>query len=181
MTQPRPNEQRWVVEVPVPEADPLLLGLGVRYEQNRSLRQPEAGAAVAHVSIARVVVEEERIPCSLVEQFAAACAGFGPFPFEFEKVSVFTGGVVHLLPTRTEPFCALSHVFDSMSPVQGATVEPSPGVPHLTVAYLKSIQDLDALRREIEPHLPVKGEALEAHLVLLHSKRRRLERRFPLE
>jgi 2'-5' RNA ligase len=164
------------VEIPVADADALLRDLASRYEQGRSLRQPKAGAVIAHVSIARFT-ESGDLPFSLVDRLVDVCASFERFPFEFRDVGVFQGGVVHLVPGRPEPFRELACRCASIPPIDGVSVQPAPGEPHLTVAYLDQPSVVADVQSEVGALLPLRGEAVEAHLVLLETGSRRLARR----
>jgi 2'-5' RNA ligase superfamily protein len=177
----RRTERRWVVEIPAVEADSLLRDLAVRYEQGRDLRRPEAGAAVAHVSIARIVTEAPGLPFSLVDRLVAVCANVERFPFEFRHLGVFQGGVVHLVPDRAEPFHELARRCASIPTIDGTSMQPAPGDSHLTLAYLSRPSVFADLQRYVGPLLPLRGQALEAHLVLLESRSRRLVRRLSLK
>lgn len=166
------------MEIPVTTVDSLVRDLRVRYRQEGLFRQPREGAATAHVSIARVQTDVEKLSRSLLDRLAAVCASFGRFGFALREVGMFESGAVHLVPTLAAPFRELARRCASIQD-ERASLEPAPGEPHVTLAFVDGA-GFAALRRDVEPLLPLRCQAAEAHVVLLDPDRRTLVGRLAL-
>jgi 2'-5' RNA ligase len=101
------------------------------------------------------------------------------FEFRLTRVAEFPGGVTYLTPEPASPFRALTQEicrrFPEFPPYGGAFDEV---VPHLTVP-MHDGEDAAAVRRELEPQLPITAHAREAALIWYEPGAFRVLERFP--
>ena len=162
--------------VPVPELEAV-----VRPRLQRSSPEhlfPRPDDVHAHVTLLAPFAGEDALDDGMTGELAALFGDVTAFEFRLTRVAEFPGGVTYLTPEPAAPFRALTHElcqrFPEFPPYGGAFDEV---VPHLTVP-MRHGEDPSAVRRELEPRLPVTAVAREVALVWYEPGALRVLERF---
>ena len=147
--------------IPVPELEAVVRPRLERRSPESLL--PGRDDVHAHVTLLAPFAGEvdEGVSAELASLFGDVTA----FEFRLTRVAEFPGGATYLTPDPAAPFRALTQElcrrFPEFPPYGGAFDEV---VPHLTVP-LRDGEDAAAVRRELEPQLPITAHAREAALI----------------
>lgn len=148
--------------IPVPEADFV-----VRPRLERRCPEylsPDPDETTAHIMLLGPFAELDAVDHGLVSELSAFFADVLPFAFRLTEISQFPGGTTYLSPEPAAPFRQLTHEllkrFPEFPPY-GAAFDDV--IPHLSVP-IPDDENVDTLRFELCPRLPISGHAREAAL-----------------
>lgn len=148
--------------IPVPEAEFV-----VRPRLDR--RSPEylppgPDETTAHITLLGPFADRGAVDHGLISELQEFFADVLPFAFALTGISQFPGGTTYLSPDPAGPFRQLTHElhrhFPEFPPYGGAFDDV---VPHLSVPILAG-EEVDKLRFELAPRLPISAHAREAAL-----------------
>jgi 2'-5' RNA ligase len=161
----------------VPEAEPLVATLRLRFDESAGLGVP------AHITLLFPFMDPQRIDAHVLDQCAAILSGHGKFTFQLSSVGRFPAAA-YLKPEPPEPFIALTHAltaaFPEFPPYRG---EFENVIPHLTVAHGKAHEAQmasDALALKMHALGPVSSMCAAVTLIENSSGRWRTMHAFPL-
>ncbi len=159
--------------VPVPESEPVVKDLRVRYD-------PAASAGVpAHITVLYPFLAPAELDDSILAELKALFSGIDSFPFNLSGIGRFPD-VIYLTPDPPNPFvrltAAIATRWPETPPYGGAHDEI---VPHLTVAHTPDVSVAEEVRRTTEPSLPVVCTARRVWLMTSRDGRWTLRGRFP--
>jgi hypothetical protein len=156
--------------IPVPELESVVLPRLER--RSGAIFSPGADTSeevAAHITLLGPFADLGDIDRGLVSELTAFFADVLPFHFELTELTRFPEGLFYLSPAPAAPFRQLTHElfrhFPEYPPYQGQFDEV---IPHLSVPLgggEDEETEIDQLRFELEPRLPVHGYAREARLV----------------
>lgn len=125
-------------------------------------RLERADGSEPHISLVDPFTAEPD-PGTLAE-LAAFFADVVPFPVRLAGLSEFPGGAPYLSPEPATPFRRIVHELTRRFPeLRSTRASFDDAVPHLSVP-LREGEDVEALRRALDPFLPVTARAQEAEL-----------------
>lgn len=148
--------------VPVPE---LEFVVRPRLERRSPEQQPlDEDEVIAHITLLGPFADLDAIDEGLISELGSFFADVVPFGFQLTGISAFPGGMTYLSPEPAAPFRQLTHElmrrFPEYPPYGG---EFSDVIPHLTVP-MPAGEDVEQLRFEVGPRLPINAHAREAAL-----------------
>lgn len=148
--------------IPVPEAEFV-----VRPRLERSSPEylsPDADETAAHITLLAPFADLRAVEHGLVSELRELFADVVQFAFRLTEISRFPDGTTYLSPEPAGPFRQLTHElskrFPEFPPYGG---EFDDVIPHLSVSVPEG-EDLDKLRFELGPRLPISAHAREAAL-----------------
>ncbi|MGE5176351.1 MAG: 2'-5' RNA ligase family protein [Hyphomicrobiales bacterium] len=152
-----------VVLIPVPAADPAVARHRQRYDPSAARGIP------AHVTILYPFLPLARLTSEVRTELGTILSAEPTFAFDLTALTTFgasKGDALYLTPHPEEPFARVTRRLVDRWP----EAPPYGGlyariIPHLTIAMLDGDIPQQALRREIEPHLPIRAEATDAWLM----------------
>lgn len=149
--------------IAVPEADTLLEAL----RQAGGDVRPDELTVDAHITLLAPFAPSHELTGALLRELREFFAEVRPFRFELAELDSFSEELAFLRPEPVEPFLELTSTLSSMYP----QYPPYNGLyesvtPHLTIAWELTSESFAALGRLVDPYLPVRTEAKQAHLVL---------------
>lgn len=151
-----------LILIPVPEAEFVVRPRLERGWAEHLPAGPEETAA--HITLLGPFAALDAIDDGLVYELGSFFADVLPFAFEITGIREFPGGATYLTPEPAAPFRTLTHElfkrFPEYPPYGGAFDDV---VPHLTVPIPQG-EDVDQLRFEVGPRLPISAHAREAVL-----------------
>ena len=159
------HQQRTVLVIPVPEADPLI-------QSFRAKHIPTPAAAMPpHITVCGPFIPLEQVDERLQSALTAFFASQPQFQFTLQTVRRFPEtGVLYLTPEPNEAFHSLRHVIQAHFPEAPSDFHPN-RVMHLTLARC-AIEDMDRIEGEFYQEcgngLPIEATARE---VCLFEKR----------
>lgn len=161
--------------VPVPQAESVVQGFRGRFDPGAPLGVP------AHITVLYPFLVPGALDEATIDELRAIFAGVPPFPFTLGSVARFPD-VVYLAPQPTEPFSRLTAAIAtrwSQTPPYGGIYHEI--IPHLTVAHTAKTSVVEAIRRELEPNLPIACVAREAWLMANRGDNWVVEGQFPFQ
>jgi hypothetical protein len=120
---------------------------------------------VPHVPLLGAFAEPDDIDEGVLGELRAYFADVVPFAVRLADVSQFPGGEAYLFPEPAAPFRHLAQGLVRLFPELPPRRDTVDLVPHLGVA-LRPGEDLEQLRHDLDPWLPVSTLAREAALWL---------------
>jgi 2'-5' RNA ligase len=148
--------------VPVAQAEPAIGALRARHDPSAAIGVP------AHLTVLGSFLDDPLDAADLADLRAIAAAHL-PVSFSLSAVARFDHAL-YLVPEPPEPFVALTQAIWSRWPAHPPYGDPSREiVPHVTVAV--GGFDEAALRRALEPHLPIACHATELWLLSQRADR----------
>ncbi len=118
----------------------------------------------AHITLLGPFAGLDDIDDGLLSELESFFADVLPFTFQLTGISEFPGGTTYLAPEPAAPFRHLTHElhrrFPEYPPYRGEFDEV---IPHLSVPMPPG-EDIDQLRFQLEPRLPLTAHAREASL-----------------
>lgn len=160
--------------IPVPEADPVVENLRVRYD-------PAARAGVpAHITVLYPFIAPEALDEPTLAELVAMFFGVAPFEFILSAISRFPD-VLYLDPVPAEPFSRLTAAIATRWP----ETPPYGGIhdeliPHLTIAHTSDPSIIEEIHNSIEKSVPISCTARQAWLMIGNDGDWSLQHRFPL-
>ncbi len=145
--------------VEVPEAAPVVDEWRRQHTYDGPLGVP------AHVTLLYPFVPAEEIDEKVEERLGAIAGEAEPFEFVLRRTERFQQEILYLAPEPSEPFLRLTEAiaaeWPEYPPYEG---EHDTVIPHLTVAHGDEPL-LDEIAEDVEPQLPIRVRASEAHLL----------------
>lgn len=148
--------------IPVPELESVVRPRLERRSPQHVPASPED--TVAHITLLGPFADRGSIDDGLVSELRSFFADVLPFEFSLTAICEFPEGTTYLSPDPAAPFRQLTHElsrrFPEFPPYGGRFDDV---VPHLSVP-LPGGEDIEKLRFELEPRLPIAAHAREASL-----------------
>jgi hypothetical protein len=168
--------------VPVPAADALVRTAQARFQPNSPAAHLLTDLTAAHVTVLWPFLPPDRIDHQVLGELRAICAIYPRHAFMLERVAVFPGGGVYLPTEPSNVFVELTRAvwkrWPEYPPYRGMYAEI---IPHVTVAVIKT--DSEVIQQAIrfaESFLPIRAEADELQVILVHENTWTLLHRMPL-
>jgi hypothetical protein len=162
--------------VPVPEAEPLVHPLRLRFDATTALGVP------AHITTLVPFMAPDLVTEEVLHRLSTLCAAVGRFDYTLARVGRWPQ-TTYLAPAPAQPFVRLTEAvvaaFPGFAPYGGAHPEI---VPHLTVAdgSAESADDCERALRRQTADLPIRCVARWVELIENASGRWRRLQRFDL-
>ena len=148
--------------IPVPEADFVVRPRLERRSPEYLPSDPDG--TTAHITLLGPFADLDTVDHGLVSELEDLFADVLPFAYTLTGISQFPGGTTYLSPEPAGPFRQLTHElhrhFPEFPPYRGAFDDV---VPHLSVPIPEG-EEVDNLRFELAPRLPISAHAREALL-----------------
>jgi hypothetical protein len=126
---------------------------------------PDPDETVAHITLLGPFADLADIDDGLVSELRDFFADVLPFAYRLTGISEFPGGTTYLSPQPSAPFRQLTHElhrrFPEFPPYGGQFDDV---IPHVSVP-IPDDEDVDTLRFELGPRLPIDAHAREASLL----------------
>lgn len=153
---------RTALIVVVPEAEPVVAPLRLRYDPSARLGVP------AHLTVLFPFAPRDALSREHLDGLAAVLAAVEPFAFELRTIARFPA-TVYLEPAPAAPFAALTAAIARRFPEHPPYGGRFPTViPHLTVADLQP-ENVDRAERELAAalaaHGPIRSHCREIALI----------------
>lgn len=151
------------VVVPVPALEEWVQARSAHYDP--AYVSPDPRFAHAHITLLGPFLEPATLTPAMVRRVGEVLAQHQPFVTRLDTIDAFPDGMIHLLPSPSEPFrrltAALVDAFPQFPPYAGR----SPDVrPHLTLDRVGPGVDTHVVRRWVADLLPVVLHVSEARL-----------------
>lgn len=168
--------------VPVVQAEELVRAAQVRFEPNSPAANLTEDLTAAHVTILWPFLPPNQIDRQIVIELGEICARHPRHAFILERVAVFPGGTVHLLPEPSNALLELMHAvwkrWPEFPPYGGVHTEV---IPHVTLAAVECDQaHLQQILSFAASFLPIYAEARELQVILVRDNTWTLLHRLPL-
>jgi 2'-5' RNA ligase superfamily len=165
----------------VPEAEALVGPFRERHDPSAAAGMP------AHITLLYPFKPAGEIDASVLDGLRQCFAAFAPFPFALAETRRFVApdAVLYLAPEPAEAIRALTLAiwqrWPETPPYRGRYADI---IPHLCVAQVADLQQLDAVARRFAPKaaamLPIRAMAAEVTLMDTESERWRIRTTFGL-
>lgn len=150
--------------IEVPEAEPAVRPYRERLDSSAALGIP------AHITVLTPFMPADAIDPAVLGRLRRLFAEVSSFRFQLDRTDWFGDEVLWLAPRDPGPFRVLTErvfgAFPEFPPFEGQFDEV---VPHLTIGYGHSRDDLRAAEDSMQPCLPIKASATAVALVSQQS------------
>ena len=155
--------------IPVPE---LEFVVRPRLERRSPERLPlDEDEVIAYITLLGPFADLDAIDDGLISELQSFFSDVLPFGFELTGISTFPGGATYLSPEPATPFRQLTHELTRLFPEYAGGFTDV--VPHLIVP-MPAGEDVEQLRFEVGPRLPISAHAREAALYWWEPHHRRI-------
>jgi hypothetical protein len=166
------------LDVPVPEADPLVRAALARQSTRPAVADDDV---IAHITLLGPFLPLDRLVASVLDDLAAFFATVEPFSFLLAEVRSFSAGAVYLAPLPEAPFRSMTAALAARypeTPPYGGQFDRV--IPHMTIGFARPETAEGWLRAAAESFGPIAARATEARLAEADETFLATRHRFPL-